>query len=376
MPDRATSLPFAACSFIVLALVGCGSDSADPSDELADAALDGAAEDSGAPEDAGRDAAALSCADGVDLEGGGELWPGFCVKHIDDGADGHVDRVWSYEYDAEGRTVRFVVGEPPTGSQKRWIYDERGNLLREEHDTGIDDTWEVSIERTYDAAGNLLTEATDENGDGKPDRSLSNTYECFAGAAETALPGACTTDIDLDADGVIELIQARVYDDDERLLTVTERHAEHANIITRVTRHTYDSRGDRIRTEIDVAADGILEALIEREHDRDHHLLSVRSDHDADGSIELQHDYVYDEAGALVREDKQINGVPVYRFEYEIDERGLVARETETFFIAPEHDAELRRYHDAAGNPVLEISRLLTSEQPDSCIRYEYGCFE
>lgn len=367
MPDRATILVRALCPIIALAFGACDSSKggASPDAGQADAA---GPNDSGAP-------APYDCLAGIELDAGAALWPGYCRKDIDQGADGRVDDTWRLEYDDEDRPVLFAVGAPPTGSQKRWRYDANGNLLREEHDTGLDDSWEVSVERTYDAHGNLLTQATDEDGDDTPERSLSNTYECFA-AADEKLPGACTTDIDLDADGIVELVQSRAYDAAGHLLSVTERHAEHPDLTTRVTTHAYDAHGDRIETAVDVGADGLIEEHTERAYDAEHHLLRVRVDHDADGTIELQHDYTFDAHRALVREEKQEDGEPVYRFDFERDDDGLVTLETETYFASPEDDRELRRYHDRAGNPMLEVLKRRTSSGPDACVSYGYACFD
>jgi hypothetical protein len=335
----------------------------------------GACSNDDAPFNDGGASTTYECTDDLELDAGNELWPGHCARLIDQGADGRIDFTWTLEYDGANRLVQLVIGQPPAGYQKRWTYDDRGDVLLEEYDEGLDDVWDTNIERSYDDHGNLLTEVTDADGDGAPDRVLRYSYACLAASENAKKPGPCTTEIDEEADGVGDFIEERTYDEAERLLTVSQNAVGSVGLI-HLTTHRYDAAGDRIETTIDVGADDDIEELFERSYDSDHRLLRECYDQAADGSIERQHDYDYDASGALIREELREGGELVHRFDYERDQRGLVIRETKTYVGLPENDTELRRYHDTADNPVLEVFKFRESRSPDSCTRYDYACFD
>lgn len=68
--------------------------------------------------------------------------------------EGHEDMrqsVITFQYDKDGRMTQRVIDVEGMGESRNvWYYDQNGNLLVEEHNTG-------RVERTYDQWGNILT---------------------------------------------------------------------------------------------------------------------------------------------------------------------------------------------------------------------------
>ena len=149
----------------------------------------------------------------------------------DTDGDGIVNIRFTMTYDAMGRlmsrgtdgTYSNEIADGTVNSLVSYLYDANGNRIREERDYDVDGQSDRTIVWQYDAVGHQVLEERDNDGDGTLELRLTTTYDTLGNVA--------SIEYDPEADGV-----------------VTTRHS-----------HSYDARGSL--TTIETYDHGLLKAI-------------------------------------------------------------------------------------------------------------------
>ena len=90
-------------------------------------------------------------------------------------------QVLTYSYDEHGNLVTVERDSGPDGDidiRITFSHDADGNVVSEEYDSGANGTVDTRATYTYDAKRNRLTEQRDDDLDDAPDVSATHTYQC------------------------------------------------------------------------------------------------------------------------------------------------------------------------------------------------------
>jgi len=133
---------------------------------------------------------------------------------------------------------------------------------------------------------------------------------------------------DATADGVVETLVTRTYDDAGRLTSVQvegfdEEHAAASD------RYVWIYEGDRLVREEHEDAAGVLLRRVTYTHDAAGRLVTKELDHGADGTVDARWTYTNDDAGRRTSEewDQDADGAPESRSEWTYDAEGREAGE-------------------------------------------------
>ena len=192
------------------------------------------------------------------------------------------DYAWAYTYDADGHVLTASYdgyGDETDGIpdvDTVYAYDSAGNLLSEQADYGADGTVELTITRSYDASGNLLSEAWDYEG----------FYDSW---------GTPYADYDY----------AYTYDAAGNLLTYAYDYGSDG--AASVWTYTYDGAGNMLTRVTDYGDDGVIDGTLAWTYDADGHVLTESS---LDDGVWLpSRTYSYDADGHVLDEQVYRSGV-------------------------------------------------------------------
>ncbi|MEZ4241654.1 MAG: hypothetical protein R3F59_37005 [Myxococcota bacterium] len=207
----------------------------------------------------------------------------------DQGADGTVDVVNDYTYDADGRLLTVSYHDDYYGDQSlSYTYDADGNLVEYTEDQGSDGVIDLRQVDTYDVDGNLIESHLDTDGDGVDDAIW--TYQYDAGLVVTST-------VDADGDGNVDTWYTYTYDAQGRETEVSgddgnDGSVDYYSIIT-----YSDPVLDSGEEQIDVDNDGTFDVVLVWETDAAGNYLYYAYDTDADGIYEQEQTATYDGAG-------------------------------------------------------------------------------
>ena len=286
---------------------------------------------------------------------------------IDQDIDDIIDQNWSYDYDAQGRLIRFekvsrsgrtdietygydrnwnllerslaindnqpivtrwtyddsdrrtsrIETQTSTIEAEYWQYDRDGNLTRYERDEDGDGDLNYAEDRVYDERGRILEWRIDGNTDGSPDTVVYYTYDDEQNTRRT--------ERDHDVDGPENnRVEVAVYDERGRLLERRLDDNSSDGIVDEVTTLAWDDDVNLVREERDDLADGTVDFIEVRTFDPDGNEVLRETDEDADGVTDATIVWSYDEAGRLLsfERDSDADGSPESRMRLVHDERG------------------------------------------------------
>lgn len=222
------------------------------------------------------------------------------IEEDNDLSDELVDKVSSFEYDAEGRRTQEEVyeGEAPA-SLTTYTYDEDGNLTLREEDQGIDAALDA-IEQWAFESGVLVSHELDNDGDGLVEERQTFDAE-----------GRVLTDQGYH-DGVLDSATTYEYDEDGNL--VVERAMDGEATLLSLKQYAYGEGSRLTELTVDGDGDGIDDAVTRWGYDAEGHLLIVeeRRSADPDAPFVVTEDYTYDAEGRLIETtlDSDADGTP------------------------------------------------------------------
>ncbi len=223
-----------------------------------------------------------------------------------------------------------------------------GDLLIDElvrrvnNDLPIDDfeTLEMRETTTFDE-GRAVRVEWDLTRDGQPNRVHVLAHSEVEGGREVR------TEMDFDADGEIDANRVQRFDDQDRLLSeraagvlLRELNYEGEHLVSELRlvmgeaeRITHERSDELEITRVDTGDDGSVDKTT-RLHLRADGQRILKQDEDAEGQVDWQKRYVYDEAGrrAFEERDPDVDGTPVDRWDYGYDAEGQLVFEV---FTAP-----------------------------------------
>jgi len=248
-------------------------------------------------------------------------------KLIDTGSDGTLDRETHWTLDDQGRAVREEFDSDANGTIDRlteYGYEPDGvRRLSETVDEGVDGavdslvTWDYSVEGReqqlndgnadgvsdwsvatfYDMDGKRLRVELDQDADGTPERTDAFTYQGEL-LVEEATDG--------DGDGIFERVTTVTYDgeyDDRRSGYVTvDGYGEGGRT---VGRYIYDDAGCQIRLDVDDGDDGTIDAVTR--YTCDHEGRTIRTEY-PDGDALCEYEYAQGSEPVEIRCDDDGDG--------------------------------------------------------------------
>ncbi len=169
------------------------------------------------------------------------------ASHPQNGADGSVDIRYSYTYDNNDNMTMLeqdgygpdAVADGSVDRRVTFTYDSYGNMIESVEDLDADDVPDIIIAYTYDEHGNHLTRETDgtawEPSDGTVDKLDTFVYEYDSSGNMTQ------QDLDLGADGNLDMRSMYKYDSMGNVLTISE--VWFLEVDNFFTENTYDDQG-------------------------------------------------------------------------------------------------------------------------------------
>jgi hypothetical protein len=218
-------------------------------------------------------------------------------RWYDNNRDGEWNIFEEFEYDANDNRIKLSYGES-AGSFSyiyHWAYDGDGNLVSEERDIDADGTINLRYTYIYEN-GNLIRRDYDDNADGIIDRATHYTYD--------ANGNLLTESYDHNNNGIFtdpnDWVQTYTYDANNLQKT---RLTVSVNSGTSYAEFEYDDNGNKILEQSDGNYDGENPQWSFRQtwlYDSESRILNMAVDWDADGSIDEEMAFVYDDYGNVV----------------------------------------------------------------------------
>lgn len=273
------------------------------------------------------------------------------VQSTDDNADGSINRVATYSYDVNGNITMqsYDQNNDGTADQKySYAYDSHSNRISYSiHGNGDDDVT-TTYTYTYDSYGNLLTYERDGNNsvvDGTVDTRYTSIYNAWGDKVRYEL--------DSDADGDFDSLY--VYSFDEQGNQVKYDYYNNADgILYSTNNYQFDEQGNRIYSES--VKDGDIYSKYHYEFDAMGNQIKQISDSNADDTADRIYSYGFDENGNLIRRENDNNAdgtaEVVYRYGY-YENGNLEGYQTE---VNGEVDRAIVSRYDEAGNLIEQLT--------------------
>lgn len=246
----------------------------------------------------------------------------------DFGADGVIDKVTIYDYDANQNLKSKLTSQTNNGPiimSVKYEYDDYSNFIHTIHDESAK-KWEVQY--LYNSYGKESFRRSDHNGDGIAVQVLLSHWsdDGYLTSTETnsndngviddisyyqydTRGNAILNTVDSNADGVIDYTTAitNQYDAYGNLMLVQKDFEDNGSIDS-VIKHEYNANGQLTLHESDENNDGIPESVFRYEYDTQGNLTLKQQDIDGDGIYEFHDHYMFDEAGNLSTQEIDIDG--------------------------------------------------------------------
>ena len=196
-------------------------------------------------------------------------------------------------------------------------YNPRGASTKEYSDRDADGKIDDIRSYTYDANGNLTKEEQDYDNDGKIDYIRSYTYDVNGNLTKE--------DFDNNADGMIDFMTLYTYDANGNL-TKTQDDNNVNGVFVNVRNYTYDVKGNLTREEIDQDGDGVINRISKITYNTDGNLTKREEDNNADGIMDEIFAFMYNKDGNMIRyeEDSNADGSADFILTYVYNNNGLI----------------------------------------------------
>ncbi len=204
------------------------------------------------------------------------------ASEVDDDLNGEYEEAHTLDYDHHGYLVRYTTDEGSDGI------------------TNAIEHYEVS------STGEVLVRDNDADGDGVVDKRWTYLRD-----AEEWLE---SVEYDEGVDGILEWVTrvTTTWDDEGRPLTVTSEKDEALDgVVEEVEARVYDhdSSGYWLVVETDYGADGVLESRYEVRYDLDDRRQEITFDDGADGFVDKFQEFFYTDDGQTHRIDVTTYGL-------------------------------------------------------------------
>ncbi|MEM8547450.1 MAG: hypothetical protein AAGF46_04715, partial [Pseudomonadota bacterium] len=268
----------------------------------------------------------------------------------DNDADGVVDQIELYVFDATGMPLEYAYDDDADGNanyRDRYQYATAGRPLVQESDDNGDGIYDRTVTSTYDAFGTVTESARDSDGQPGFEYTATRQYDdagvqIFAEqvntAAGTRVVQRWTTDsagnrteylLDQDGDGTVDRRDTFSYN---AFRSWTERAIDSNNdgVVNDVNERTFNALNQQTLATTDNGADGTIERRTEFRYSTNNQLAEIIYDNDADPEVDFAVRFTFNADGQEVERvtDQSFSNRPNLTGRNEYDADGNRVRRT------------------------------------------------
>lgn len=269
-----------------------------------------------------------------------DLYANCVVTEVqDDASDNIIELVTTTTYNDIGNPVHSrwdYGGGGISEGENRWKYDSKGNLVQLTSDDYTDDSLDETRSYYYDNGSHITRLELDFQNDGSANEIITFDYDVTGHLQKVSG--------DKNADGVID----------------------------RANYYHYDDLGRRVRWEYDANNDGTMDSITTYAWENTL-LIRLQTDNDADGIVDNEHIYYYDNSHRLIRDESRSieSGIATEWKTYYYNANDLLVKWE--LWLSPDYlDQAGVLSYDEFGRPT-EI-RYTHRGLPDNLIYYQNNC--
>ena len=283
------------------------------------------------------------------------------------------DRLTSMNFDSDADSI--------IDGRINYTYASDGALLTEDRyeDNDGNDTWQTRKRTTYDASGNVVSTELDEVDWLSEDVAIDGVWDQIIRYAYDDNGHLVRREEDYNADGVTDILDIKTYDDQGNMVRDEQDHdMDGVFDRTRVHQYTYDDAGNMLIERYDNDGDGVIEKSFTRTFDDQSRIISLTETREETGYILSIITYTYDDAGNVVLEDTDVlgDGTIDSRDQHEYNDAGLLLRFA-MYMGTDELATEVIYTYDPHGNPLDETSTSPVLDSVGYTVEtYNYDCWE